>query len=309
MAEMQIAIRRWREAENGWHGSCLTVPNSPLIPAEAGIQSSGFSWIPASAGTNGIILRIPNTKDRMTHFLHTEADLQAGLAQLVLTDPRLVPVAEKAGAFSLRRREAGYAGLCAIVCGQQLSTAAAATIRDRLFAAFDPFHHDAVRAARTDKLKRLGLSAAKIKSIKEIGKAVAKGRIDLTAVGNMDADLAHATLTALHGVGPWTADIYLLFCLGHADAFPSGDLAVQESARIAFGLRKRPDAKALTKMAEAWRPWRGVAAHLLWAYYHAVKKRDVRAYGSAEQGAAQTGGKRPTKKKTKKKTKRKKKNG
>lgn len=211
----------------------------------------------------------------MTHFLHTDADLQAGLAQLIVADPRLKPIAEKAGAFSLRRREAGFPGLCAIVCGQQLSTASAAAIRARLFATFDPFHHDTVRLARADKLKRLGLSAPKIKSIREIGKAVAKGRIDLTAVGNMEADQAHAALTALHGIGPWTADIYLLFCLGHADAFPSGDLAVQESARIAFGLRKRPDPKALTKMAEAWRPWRGVAAHLLWAYYHAVKKRNV----------------------------------
>jgi DNA-3-methyladenine glycosylase II len=137
-----------------------------------------------------------------------------------------------------------------------------------------PFHHDTVRKARIDKLKRLGLSMPKIKSIREIGKAVAQGRIDLTKVGEMDADDAHAALVALHGVGPWTADIYLLFCLGHADAFPSGDLAVQESARIAFGLRARPDAKRLTKMAEAWRPWRGVAAHLLWAYYHAVKRRE-----------------------------------
>ncbi len=127
----------------------------------------------------------------------------------------------------------------------------------------------------TDKLKRLGLSAPKIKAIREIGKAVAKGDIDLEAVGNMAADEAHAALTKLHGVGPWTADIYLLFCLGHADAFPAGDLAVQESARIALGLRKRPDAKALAKLAESWRPWRGVAAHLFWAYYHAVKKRDV----------------------------------
>jgi DNA-3-methyladenine glycosylase II len=211
----------------------------------------------------------------MTTFLHTQADLEAALAQLILHDPRLKPVAEKAGAFALRRREAGFPGLCAIVCGQQLSTASAAAIRNRLFAAFDPFHHDAMRRARTDKLKRLGLSAPKIKSIREIAKAVSKGHIDLTAVGNMDADAAHAALTALHGVGPWTADIYLLFCLGHADAFPAGDLAVQESARIAFNLRKRPDPKALSKLAEAWRPWRGVAAHLLWAYYHAVKKRDV----------------------------------
>src|SRR5262249_15476444 len=211
----------------------------------------------------------------MTRFLHTDDDLQAGLAQLIAADPRLEPIAAKAGVFSLRRREAGYRGPCATLFGQQRSTASAAAIRARLFAAFDPFHHDTVRRARTDKLKRLGLSAPKIKSIREIGKAVAKGDIDLTAVGNMDADEAHGALTALHGIGPWTADIYLLFCLGHADAFPSGDLAVQESARIAFGLRKRPDAKALTKMAEVWRPWRGVAAHLLWAYYHAVKKRDV----------------------------------
>jgi len=211
----------------------------------------------------------------MTHFLHAQADLQAGLERLIAANPRLGPVAEKAGSFALRRREGGYAGLCAIVCGQQLSTASAAAIRDRLFAAFDPFHHDTVRLARTDKLRRLGLSAGKIKSIKEIGKAVAKRHIDLDAVGNMEADAAHAALVTLHGIGPWTADIYLLFCLGHADAFPAGDLAVQESARIAFNLRKRPDAKALTKIAEAWRPWRGVAAHLLWAYYHAVKKRDV----------------------------------
>ena len=210
----------------------------------------------------------------MTLFLNSDDDLRAALARLIARDPRLVPVAAKAGIFSLRRREAGFAGLCAIVCGQQLSTASAAAIRDRLFAAFEPFHHDAVRKARADKLKRLGLSAAKIKSIRAIGKALSDGVIDLEAVGNMDADDAHAALVRLHGIGPWTADIYLLFCLGHADAFPAGDLAVQEAVRIAFNLRTRPDAKALTKIAQAWRPWRGVAAHLFWAYYHVVKRRE-----------------------------------
>jgi DNA-3-methyladenine glycosylase II len=238
----------------------------------------------------------------MTTFLRTQADLEDALAQLILHDPRLVPIAEKAGAFALRQREAGFPGLCAIVCGQQLSTASAAAIRDRLFAAFDPFHHETVRKARTDKLKRLGLSAAKIKAIREIGKAVARGRIDLTKVGEMDADDAHAALTALHGVGPWTADIYLLFCLGHADAFPAGDLAVQESARIAFSLRKRPDAEALTKLAEAWRPWRGVAAHLLWAYYHAVKRREGISLEPAAQKKkpAKTSKKKQANKKAKK---------
>ena len=219
---------------------------------------------------------------------------------LIIADPRLKPVAEKAGAFNLRRREAGFAGLCAIVCGQQLSTAAPP--RSATGCSPPSIHFITTRYAARAPTSSSGSACPppKIKSIREIGKAVAKGRIDLTAVGNMDADEAHAALTALHGVGPWTADIYLLFCLGHADAFPSGDLAVQESARIAFGLRKRPDAKALTKMAEAWRPWRGVAAHLLWAYYHAVKKRDV--------VPVQPNG-RPKETAGKKTTKRKKKNG
>jgi len=210
----------------------------------------------------------------MTHFLHTEDDLRAGLLKLIEQDARLVPIAEKAGTFALRRREAGFAGICAIVCGQQVSTASAAAIRDRLFAAFVPFGHESVRKARLDKLRRVGLSMPKIKSIRAIATAVSEGAIDLVAVGNMDADAAHAALVQLHGIGPWTADIYLLFCLGHADAFPAGDLAVQEAVRIAFNLRKRPDAKALTKIAEAWRPWRGVAAHLFWAYYHVVKRRE-----------------------------------
>src|SRR5581483_1154750 len=133
-------------------------------------------------------------------------------------------------------REAGFAGLCAIVCGQQLSTASAAAIRDRLFAAFEPFHHDAVRLARADKLRRLGLSAPKIKSIKAIATAISKSHIDLNEIANLSADEAHEKLVQLHGIGPWTADIYLLFCLGHADAFPAGDLAVQEAARIGLNL-------------------------------------------------------------------------
>jgi DNA-3-methyladenine glycosylase II len=243
----------------------------------------------------------------MTHFLHTDDDLRAALTRLIEQDPRLAPIAEKAGAFALRRREAGFAGICAIVCGQQLSTASAAAIRDRLFAAFDPFHHDTVRKARTDKHKRLGLSKPKIKSIRAIGTALSEGVIDLEAVGNMDADEAHAALVQLHGIGPWTADIYLLFCLGHADAFPAGDLAVQEAVRIAFNLRKRPDPKALTKIAEMWRPWRGVAAHLFWAYYHVVKRREgISLQTKKPAGKAR---KKTTNKTAKKKSGRKKTNG
>ena len=112
---------------------------------------------------------------------------------------------------ALRRRAAGFEGLCRIVCGQQLSTASAAAIWGRVAAAFDPFHHDALRRARAAKLARLGLSRPKIKTLKALGSAIAKGTIDLAALARMEADAAHGALTALHGIGPWTADIYLLF--------------------------------------------------------------------------------------------------
>ena len=208
------------------------------------------------------------------HFLHTDADLHKALKRLVKADPRLQPVLHKAGVPTLRRRAAGFPGLCAIVVSQQLSTSSARAIWGRLEAAFDPFHHDSVRFARAPRLARIGLSAPKIKTLKAIGAAVSKGAIDLDAVGRMEADDAHNALVALHGIGPWTADIYLLFCLGHADAWPAGDLALQEAVRIAFNLKTRPNTKELIATADAWRPWRGVAAHLLWAYYAAVKRRD-----------------------------------
>jgi DNA-3-methyladenine glycosylase II len=86
-------------------------------------------------------------------------------------------------------------------------------------------------------------------------------------------------------VGPWTADIYLLFCLGHADAWPAGDLALQEAARLAFGLQRRPSAADMINLAQPWRPWRGVAAHLLWNYYRSVKRRDAAPLPSHEEGA------------------------
>jgi len=93
----------------------------------------------------------------------------------------------------------------------------------------------------------------------------------------MSAVKAHARLTAVKGIGPWTADIYLMFCLGHADAFAAGDLALQEAARLAFDLEARPTARVLAELAERWRPWRGVAARLLFAYYAKTKQGRVGA--------------------------------
>jgi DNA-3-methyladenine glycosylase II len=217
-------------------------------------------------------------------FLRNDADLVDALAVLTQADPRLAKLIAVAGAPALRRRPAGFSGLCAIICSQQLSTASAAAIWGRLAVAFDPFDHDAVRRARAAKLARIGLSRPKIKTMKAIGNAIASGAIDLDALAGMDADAAHAALTALHGVGPWTADIYLLFCLGHADAWPAGDLALQEAARLAFGLAQRPTGKDMINLAEQWRPWRGVAAHLLWKYYRTMKGRDGMPLGAKRKG-------------------------
>jgi DNA-3-methyladenine glycosylase II len=210
----------------------------------------------------------------MTLHLNSQADLEAAVHALVKQDPRLKPVLQLAGMPALRRREPGYAGLAAIVCGQQVSTASAAAIWGRVSAAFDPFHHDALRKARAGRLGRLGLSAAKIKTLKNLAREIATERLNLDVLANEDADAAHTTLTALHGIGPWTADVYLLFCLGHGDAWPAGDLAVQEAVKIGLGLKTRPTAKQMAPLAEPWRPLRGAAAHLWWSYYRALKKRE-----------------------------------
>src|SRR5262245_36274543 len=209
----------------------------------------------------------------MTSHIHTEADLDAALTSLIAADPRLAPVLARAGRPPLRRREGGFAGLAAIVCAQQLSTASAGAIWGRLTQLSDPFDHAAVLRARRDKLARIGLSAPKIRTLKAIAKAIEDGGIDLATLVDLPADSAHEALTRLHGIGPWTADIYLLSCLGHADAWPGGDLALQEAARLAFGMEHRPTTKEMGPIAEIWRPWRAVAARLLWTYYRAVKGR------------------------------------
>jgi DNA-3-methyladenine glycosylase II len=223
----------------------------------------------------------------MSFYLHTEADLDAAMAGLIAVDPRWQDALVAAGRPLLRRRLDGFAGLASIVVSQQLSTASAKAIWGRLTATFDPFDPRALLRARTAKLARLGLSAPKIRSLKAIARAIERGELDLGGLADLPADEAHRRLTALHGIGPWTADIYLLFCLGHADAWPAGDLALQEAARLLFALQARPSRADMGLLAESWRPWRGAAACMLWTYYRAAKARDgaailpARSNGSA----------------------------
>jgi DNA-3-methyladenine glycosylase II len=209
----------------------------------------------------------------LTH-IHTESDLEAALAILTSADSRFDALLTSAGRPSLRRRPDGFAGLASIVVSQKLSTASAGAIWARIAAAFDPLEPHAIMRARPARLARLGLSAPKIRALKEIARAVASGRLALSSLADVAADDAHAALTAVHGIGPWTADIYLLACLGHADAWPAGDLALQEAVRLAFALPARPSAKEMLALAETWRPMRAIAARVLWTYYLAFKGRD-----------------------------------
>jgi DNA-3-methyladenine glycosylase II len=210
----------------------------------------------------------------MTVHLNTQADLEDAIHALLRLDPRLKPVFELTGMPALRRREPGFMGLAHIVTGQQLSTASAGAIWARLTAAFDPFEPERLRKARADRLGRLGLSAAKIKTLKNIARELAAERLNFDVLANEDADVAHNTLTALHGIGPWTADVYLLFCLGHGDAWPAGDIAIQEGVKVGLGLKTRPTPKEMAPLGEPWRPLRGAAAHLWWSYYRVLKKRE-----------------------------------
>ena len=210
----------------------------------------------------------------MTTHINTDADLDAGIAALTAAAPRWSAVFARTGRPPLRRREGGFAGLAQIIVSQQVSVASAAAIHGRLVAIADPFDHTAVLRARKDRLLRVGLSNAKIKTLKAIAKAIDKREIDLSALAEMPADAAHATLVALHGIGPWTADVYLLACIGHADAWPAGDIALQEAARLAFALPQRPTTKEMGPLADRWRPVRAVAARLLWAFYRVAKQRE-----------------------------------
>jgi DNA-3-methyladenine glycosylase II len=232
--------------------------------------------------------------------IHTEDDLDAALSALGEIEPRFAALLAKAGRPPLRRRTDGFAGLAAIIVAQQLSTASANAIWNRLAAAFDPLTPEAILRARTARLQKVGLSAPKIRALKAIARAVVDGELALTALAELAAEEAHAALTAVHGIGPWTADIYLLSCLGHADAWPAGDLALQEAARIAFGLPTRPTAKEMHSLAETWRPWRAVAARILWSYYRAAAEEAKKLGRKIKDGTKP--GKIASKKKSKKKS-------
>jgi DNA-3-methyladenine glycosylase II len=204
-------------------------------------------------------------------LIDSETALDHGLKALLKQDKRLRRILSHAGRPPLRKREPGFPGLVAIIVSQQVSTASAAAIWKRISAHYPRLSARQISLASDETLQSLGLSGPKIRALRAVAEAISTRSLSLTTLHTLSAEEAIATLTSIKGIGPWTAEIYLLFCLGHPDAFPAGDLALQEAARMAFDLEARPSPAELVTLAEAWRPWRGVAAKLLWAYYGAMK--------------------------------------
>jgi DNA-3-methyladenine glycosylase II len=217
---------------------------------------------------------VANTKSRTPRHRLIEADddLREGVRVLRRKCQVMRHVHDTAGHPPLRRRPGGFEGLARIIVGQQVSVASAEAIWGRTVQAIQPFEPGVLLGLKDRTLVAAGLSGAKIRTLRALATAAAD-RLDLAHLDRLSDAEVHTALTAVNGIGPWTADVYLMFCLGRADAWAAGDLALQLAAKEAFGLDERPDSQALLELAERWRPWRGVAARLLWAYYAVLKGR------------------------------------
>lgn len=210
----------------------------------------------------------------MPRRIETLDDIAEGLRTLAQADPRLVPVIARAGDVPLRRVPAGFASLCSIIVSQQVSRASADAIFGRFSGLLDPLTAQAVLESDDALFRTAGLSRPKQATLVAIAEAV-EGGLDLDALCALDPAEATSRLTAIRGVGPWTAEIYLLFAAGHPDIFPAGDLALQVAAAEGLRLDARPSARQLYAIAESWSPWRGVAARLFWAFYREMKGREA----------------------------------
>lgn len=202
----------------------------------------------------------------------TRKHIARGLDQLVRLDPRLKPVIKVSGEVPLRLQKPGFAGLARIVIGQQVSRASAEAIHARFANEITPQTPEAFLGAGEAAWIRIGLSRAKQSTLVGLSNAILNGALDMESLPALPADEAISRMTALKGIGPWTAEVYLLFCAGHPDIFPAGDLALQEAVRHAFSIEKRPTDKELRKISKCWSPQRGIAARLFWAYYKALKQ-------------------------------------
>ena len=201
--------------------------------------------------------------------IESEADLKAGIEYLTSSEPRFAKAYDLTGLPPLRRQSGGFRTLLDMIVSQQVSVAAADAIWKRVETAgfTDPAR---VLQSTEDELRSCGLSRQKARYVR----ALAECGLDYERLRGCDDNQVISCLTEIKGIGKWTAEIYAMSALGRPDVFAAGDLALQESTRLLFGLDERPSEAQLRKMAARWSPWRAVAARLLWAYYREIKDRE-----------------------------------
>lgn len=192
--------------------------------------------------------------------------LKKALRELAALDPDIARALAEAGPPEPREMPTGYGGLMRSIVGQQVSVHAARSIWLRLEAAVPSMEPAAFLALSDEELRAVGLSGAKMKYGRSLAADIVEGRIDFSALDDLEDAAAIAMLTRAKGIGPWTAEIYLMFAHGRPDIMPGLDLGLVVAAQHLKRLRKRPDAKRLLEIAEAWRPWRSAAALVLWHY-------------------------------------------
>lgn len=202
-------------------------------------------------------------------IITSEACVTEGMAWLAAHDPVMAAAYAQTGPLPLRLKDDGFGALMAAIVGQQVSVASANAVWQRMETA-GLTQEKTVRAASEEGLRAVGLSRQKIR----YATALATAQIDYEALRHLPTDTVVKTLTAVPGIGTWTAEIYAMFSLGRADIFACGDLALQEAARVLYDLPERPKERAMREMAAQWAPWQSVAARLLWAYYKIEKQRD-----------------------------------
>ncbi|MBS0559971.1 MAG: DNA-3-methyladenine glycosylase 2 family protein [Proteobacteria bacterium] len=206
-------------------------------------------------------------------FPHPPAPAREAIACLIARDPCLAGIEAAAGPLPWRSRAGGFPGLLQAIMGQQISNRAAAAIWGRLRALPGATTPAGLLALPDEALRGAGLSRPKIAHARSLAEAFLDGRLDAAAIAAMGDEEAVAAIAAVRGLGPWTAEVYLLFALERPDVFPAGDLALQAAAADLRALPARPSAKELRAIAEAWRPWRGLAARLLWHHWRHVTGR------------------------------------
>lgn len=204
-------------------------------------------------------------------FIRSDEDLDWHIGSLTQAHPMFEPLRQAAGSVSVRWLDRGFKGLVWVVTGQQISVAAGRAIFGRLEAALGDITAETVAAASDEVLRAAGYSAPKMRTLRALQEAAMAGNLDLDTLEEQSAEDAILSLCNIKGIGPWTAEVYLLFAAGHPDIFPAADVALQEFARLAFALDARPATRDLREMSDAWTPWRSAAARLLWAYYRVRK--------------------------------------